>query len=55
VEQALSCFHRLPDRQPIIEARLCAALAALSLNPPDARFAPSDIIAGDSAVDARDQ
>ena len=55
VEQALNCFDQLPDRQPIIEARLRAALATLSLNPPDARFAPSEIIAGDSAVDARDQ
>jgi len=35
VEQALSCLDQLPDRQPIIETRLRAAFATMSLNPPD--------------------
>ena len=35
VEQALSCLDQLPNRQPIIATRLRAALATMSLNPPD--------------------
>ena len=34
VEYALSCLGRVPHRQPIIAARLRAALATMSLNPP---------------------
>src|SRR5277367_5633441 len=35
VEQAVSRLDQLPNRQPIIEARLHAALATMSLNPPN--------------------
>jgi hypothetical protein len=35
VEHALSCLDQLPNRQPIIETRLRAALATMSLNPPN--------------------
>lgn len=49
VEQALTCLDQLPSRQPVIEARLRAALAAMSLNLPVEQHRIKIVMANESS------